>query len=206
MPSVSALIANVFKHGVVVMKKRDKGWVAIEDVRPVFDRLIAIYGTKAKVAKALGIHKQGFLNPNKKLIQRKTLDRALELLKEHEVNLYQKRTGGSVPLEVVESIKLSEILRAWVVTYLIEHDDDRNHMFEGPTKVIANRAGISERQASAYINNTTPSPWVGVNTADKVLVAIDQHYVLRDGTLPVIANPTLSMEAWVRYMEGRGCI
>lgn len=188
------------------MSKKANGWVAIKDVQSVFDRLIVIYGTKAKVAKALGIHKQGFLNPNKKLIQRKTLNRAMALLKEHEVDLHQSKLGGSYPLEVVESALLSKILRAWVVIYLKERTDERNHNFMGPTKVIADRAGISERQASAYINDTTPTPWIGVATADKVLIAIDQHYVLMDGTLPVIPNPSLSMEAWIDWMGRKGCI
>jgi hypothetical protein len=180
------------------------GWVEIETVMPVFDRLIAIFGTKAKVAEALGVGKQGFLAPTKISIQRKTLDRALALLKEFETDLANHPV---IPLEVVSAEELSKILRAWVVTYLADnHDSNQYDGIAGPTEVVADRAGMSRRQVSRYMNNDNESQWVSVYIADKLLMAIDQHYLLSNGVLVVVANPILSMESWVKHMEQRGCI
>lgn len=188
-------------------KRKKAGWVEIANVQPVFDRLIVIYGTKAKVAKALGIHKQGFLHPDKKLIQRKTFNKALDLLVEHEkVDHAIRNITGGVPLEVVEVAELSIHLRNWVVEYLADHPDVRNSIFAGPTKVMAFRSGLNVKTVSMFINNTYITPFVSVYVADKILTGIELQHLLSDGTIKVIPNPSLSMESWVKWMEIKGCI
>lgn len=186
------------------MKKKNKGWVPIADAMVVFDRLIAIYGTKAKVAKALGIHKQGFLNPNKKYIQRRIFNKGRKLLAEHEKETLPSSAGG-LPLEVVDAKALSVVLRAWCVKFLAERPPQYGD-YTGPTKVLAHRTGKTERNVSNYINGTSPSPWVGVSVADALLLAIDEDGALRDGRIEVFPNPQLSMEAWLERMSRRGCV
>lgn len=187
-------------------KKKTNGRIAIAEAQPVFDRLIAMYGTKAKVAKALGIHKQGFLNPNKTYIHYKTYNRARELLAAKEDEL---STSTHVPLEVVDKHQLALILRKWVVQYVANRPEGFDD-FSGPTQVIAERSGKSIRVVSGYINEThfhgTSTNYVDVKVADELLIAIDETNAFYDGRLPIIPNPLLSMERWFERMETRGCI
>lgn len=192
MPSGTSLMS---------IRREDSGWVEISTVLPVFERLIEIYGTKAQVAKALGLHKQGFLAPSKKYMQRRTFDRCLALLAEHEQHLARKKSGHHV--EVISGSALSTILRRWVVNFLAEHERDYGP-FAGPMQVLAFRSGFSVRRASGYANGEYE--FVSVEAADKLLTAIDEGYHLSNGTLEIVVNPALSMEAWVAWMERRGCI
>lgn len=198
---------KLFYGGCVTKKRqhRKDGWVPITSVQPLFDRLIAIYGTKAKVAKAMGIPKQGFLNPNKEYIQQKTYNKARELLATHEGI---QRPNVNVPLEVVDRHQLALVLRRWVVEYLAQHPLDSFDSTAGPTQVIAERTGKSGRVVSGYINESSDSnsPYVSVTVADELLIAIDETNAFYDGRLPVVANPTLSMELWLARMAQRGCI
>ena len=182
------------------------GWIELHKTFPVFNRLIAIYGNKSEVAKALNIPRQGFLAPRKKYIQQRTFDRAMELLKEHEAEL----ANTNYPLEVVSADALSQILRAWSVTWLKEHPPvetfGKNTMRTGPSQVIADRSGLNVRTVSRWINNELKAVHVDAYVADKLLDAIDDTNALIDGRLTVIPNPALSMETWVKRMSARGCI
>lgn len=180
------------------------GWIPLAHVQPLFDRLIAIYGTKAEVAKAMGIKKQGFLAPRKIYIQQKTYTKARELLASHETGLYKQ----NVSLEVVDRTQLALILRQWVIEFLANRPPAYDRYVSGPTQVIAERSGKSMRVVSGYINEThhTGVPWVGADIADALLIAIDETNAFYDGRLPVFPNPSLRMESWLTRMEARGCI
>jgi hypothetical protein len=186
----------------------DAGWIALYVVQPLFDRLLEIYGTKAELARQLGIPKQGFLAPRQKFMQYKRVLLARELLRKHETHLPKDHKTNGAPLEVVETAALSLVLRAWVVEYLKERpqqENGRQKIYAGPTQVIAERAGVSVRVVSRWVNNDSGQPYVGVDVADRLLLAIDESNALIDGRLPIMANPTLNMEAWLERMSRRGC-
>lgn len=167
--------------------------------KPVFDKLFVIYGSKAAVARELGITKQGISAITRRgKINQTTLDKALALLAKN------KQPGGNIPLEVVDANLFALILRAWVVKYLADRPQSRQ--FTGPTAAIAFWAGISERTVSRYVNNDSENPWVDINVAERLLIPIEEENALRDGRLPVFPNPSLSMELWMTRMKERGCI
>ena len=189
-----------------VRVRRMSHYVPIERAQPILDRLFQIYPRKTQVADALGMGHREFRAMRKnRYIQQRTFDRLLGLINEHEEHL---RGKGGMPLEVVSAPQLSQILRAWSVIWMQEHPTTElyNGVVTGPTAVIAARSGISARTVSRWMNNSTGAEYVDVYVADKLLDAIDESFALVDGRLPVIPNPQLSMESWVRRMEAKGCI
>lgn len=117
--------------------------------------------------------------------------------------------------EVVRTADLAPVLRAWIVTYLKERPKghqpvgidpsvvSEEHLFVGPIQVLADRTGMSIR--AIHRINSEEIKYTGLSKADKLLLAIDQHYLL--GTqVPVVPNPKWSAERWQEYMSQQGCV
>lgn len=170
---------------------------------PTYNRLLEIYGSQEKLAVALGTNRMQLnkLLRRSKFVMKSTFDIAMALLAQHEAEMPTK--VGGIPLEVVDAAQLSLILRKWVVKYLADRGGNK---FEGPTGAIAFWTKMSERNVSRYVNNEDIGPYIDVNTAEVLLIAIEEENALRDGRLEVIPNPALSMELWVKRMKDRGCI
>lgn len=187
-------------------KQQREGWderVDLALVKPVFDRLVEILGTRRQVAIELGTTPStlSHILNHQNYIHQKTFDKALALLAKYE----ESNPKTSVPLEVVDAEKLAEILGGWVVKYLADRPSEM-HTFAGPTGAIAFWSGVSEKSVSRYVNNTgLAQPWVSLSAAEKLLIAINEELALRDGRLEVFPNPSLSLVEWSKRMRLRGC-
>jgi hypothetical protein len=108
--------------------------------------------------------------------------------------------------EVVRTDELAQILKRWIRTYELEIGYVNNTIKDiaAGVSVISDRSGLNQRVVHRVI--TVETVHTSVAIADKLLIAIDQHYVLMTGELQVIANPKMSQERWMDIMKERGCI
>jgi hypothetical protein len=124
---------------------------------------------------------------------------------------YKGRNGEA---EVVPGYQLSAVLRRWVTAWLVDHplsqDDPQFRRNEisvshvGPIQYLAEKTGINTRRVSGICNGEFLH--VPLSQADQLLVAAGLFDLLGTNEIQVIQNPNWSLETWVAYMEGRGCI
>jgi hypothetical protein len=122
---------------------------------------------------------------------------------------------GTTNPEVVLGKKLAVVLQDYCVRWFRERpsgnfgvDEERRNnggsTFIGPVQYLAQETGISIRRVSGMCNGEYE--YVDAYRADRVLTAIGLSHMLSNGEIPVVPNPTWSMERYLAYMEKRGCI
>lgn len=90
-------------------------------------------------------------------------------------------------MELVKTSQLSPLIEEFLATYTL--DRPPKHVqpgqqihktkypdFMGGMKVLTFRSGLSERQLLRMLRES--SPWTKMATADKLLIALDKHYLL----------------------------
>lgn len=113
---------------------------------------------------------------------------------------------------VVLTDDLSSVVEQWVESYRITHPLDKNSdsgrfgskRFFSAIEYIALYSGLSVVSVGIVLHKR--SKFTTLATADSILTAIDKQYCLVDGSVPVIPNPRLTQEQWIKMMDKRGCI
>ena len=110
--------------------------------------------------------------------------------------------------EVVLTKELGPVLRAWVVRWLRAYPPRANHQegngteFMGPLQWLQQESGVRVRQISRIKNEE--QLYASLSHAEALLMAIDREYMLHNGEIHIIPNPSWSQEQYVEYMQERG--
>jgi hypothetical protein len=116
--------------------------------------------------------------------------------------------------EVVRTVELAPVIRAWVVKYLREQTGTTGKVaygvaaendITGPWEILSSRTGINVRRLSLIVNEDESVPYISLTQAEKLLIEIEQQHLLATGEVRVIPNPRWSVLRWVKFMAERGC-
>lgn len=126
--------------------------------------------------------------------------RLTELEREQDELATQNGTGDA---SVVLGVQLAKIMQEWKKNWLLDRDYELEGVM-GPIEWLRDVTGINPRRINGIIRGEFHT--VSVGQAEILMLAIDKHYLLSNGTLHIIPNPTWSLEKWVSYMSDQGCI
>jgi hypothetical protein len=74
----------------------------------------------------------------------------------------------------------------------------------GPWQYLREKTGISERMILRITR--VESTFTSLSVVDKLLQAMNLTHYMHNGRITVVPNPRWSLQKYVKYMEGRGCI
>lgn len=124
---------------------------------------------------------------------------------------------------VVRTSDLAPVVNSWIIQHLADHPIMTNNGWqahkakmpgsESYTKkahvvmpetgalqyIVEHSNGINKRAINRITRLETKITMLGV--ADQILQAIDQGYKLHNGEIPIIPNPRMSLETYMKYME-----
>ena len=116
--------------------------------------------------------------------------------------------------EVVPTYQLAVVIREWSLRFLADRPRDQWQTgktfvdsgmpeFMGPVDWLTKETGIDQRQISRITTEETVT--TSLTVAEKLLMAIDREYMLANGEIQVVPNPSWSLDQWMSYMRERGC-
>jgi hypothetical protein len=105
--------------------------------------------------------------------------------------------NGAGEAEVVPGFQLAPVLRRFSKMWLAERPS--GHDLVGPVQYLAQESGLNIRQVGRIVRGEIH--FVGLDQAEKLLIAIGREDLLRDGTIWTVPNPNWSLEAWIEYKK-----
>jgi hypothetical protein len=176
--------------------------VSVEAVLPLIDRLVTELGSNEALCTRIGVAKNQISAVRK---QQRVRGKFVEKLKQLDDEIAKEKDQTrfrTMEPEVVAAEPLGHLLREFSKLWLL--DRPLGFDFMGPQDYLAVKSGVSLKQVGRISNSE--NQFVALSQADGLLTAIGKQHMLMTGEIPIIANPSWSLEAYMAYMKNRGCI